>query len=272
MAAPRRRLPIPLVRKRAAIGELLVMRFRKATGFVSAGVLVGLLVAFWPGRAPQSPQLKLLRLTRTQQMAPSLPEEPFDWSTGGLFTDPNGGLSAEFEVYNPKGSGVLLSNDKVEVECLGPTGAWTAAVSKGTLGGLMDMPAYSSETYRIHWERVQAFIPSETERCRVMIFIRPPTARERCREWLARSGLWLRFPKACAWISGRLANTKRWRERRLEIELPGVPVEHGMHNERPGVDAGWPVLFAFERAWSRATQAGRSLATSLHRQESHHDQ
>jgi hypothetical protein len=29
-------------------------------------------------------------------------------------------------------------------------------------------------------------------------------------------------------------------------------------NERPGVDAGWRVLFVFQRAWSRATQAERS--------------
>jgi uncharacterized protein (DUF983 family) len=35
-----------------------------------------------------------------------------------------------------------------------------------------------------------------------------------------------------------------------------------LYNERPGVDAGWRVLFAFERAWPRATQAGR-LGVSL---------
>jgi hypothetical protein len=29
-------------------------------------------------------------------------------------------------------------------------------------------------------------------------------------------------------------------------------------NERPRVDAGWRVLFAFQRAWPRATQAERS--------------
>jgi len=28
-------------------------------------------------------------------------------------------------------------------------------------------------------------------------------------------------------------------------------------NYRPRVDAGWPVLFTFQRAWPRATQAGR---------------
>jgi hypothetical protein len=28
-------------------------------------------------------------------------------------------------------------------------------------------------------------------------------------------------------------------------------------NERPGVDAGWALLFAFERQWPRATQAER---------------
>jgi hypothetical protein len=39
--------------------------------------------------------------------------------------------------------------------------------------------------------------------------------------------------------------------------------EHGKRGEmktsnyRPGVDAGWRVLFAFKRPWPRATQAGR---------------
>src|ERR1017187_1379888 len=31
-------------------------------------------------------------------------------------------------------------------------------------------------------------------------------------------------------------------------------------HERPGVDAGWCVLFAFQRRWPRATQAGRWLS------------
>jgi hypothetical protein len=37
----------------------------------------------------------------------------------------------------------------------------------------------------------------------------------------------------------------------LFSELSCVP------NQRPGVDAGWALLFAFERQWPRATQAGR---------------
>ena len=32
-------------------------------------------------------------------------------------------------------------------------------------------------------------------------------------------------------------------------------------NQRPGVDAGWPLLFTFLRPWSRATQAERSAKT-----------
>jgi hypothetical protein len=32
-------------------------------------------------------------------------------------------------------------------------------------------------------------------------------------------------------------------------------------NQRPGVDAGWPLLFAGSHSWSRATQAGRWPAT-----------
>lgn len=34
-------------------------------------------------------------------------------------------------------------------------------------------------------------------------------------------------------------------------------------NKRPGVDAGWRVLFAFQRAWPRATQAGGSPMKTL---------
>ena len=44
---------------------------------------------------------------------------------------------------------------------------------------------------------------------------------------------------------GRRSSRKR--------DLEGGPVTP---NRRPGVDAGWRVLFAFERPWSRATQAG----------------
>ena len=29
------------------------------------------------------------------------------------------------------------------------------------------------------------------------------------------------------------------------------------YNERPGVEAGWPVLFPYLRSWPRATQAER---------------
>jgi hypothetical protein len=32
-----------------------------------------------------------------------------------------------------------------------------------------------------------------------------------------------------------------------------------MPPKRPGVDAGWRVLFAFQRAWPGATQAERCL-------------
>jgi hypothetical protein len=38
-------------------------------------------------------------------------------------------------------------------------------------------------------------------------------------------------------------------------------------NERPGVDAGWRLLFAFSRPWSRATQAGCSPSPMRERSE-----
>ena len=39
--------------------------------------------------------------------------------------------------------------------------------------------------------------------------------------------------------------------RKMESEM------RAWSNERPGVDAGWRVLFAFQPAWPRATQAER---------------
>jgi hypothetical protein len=40
----------------------------------------------------------------------------------------------------------------------------------------------------------------------------------------------------------------------------GSGVGHTTANPRPGVDAGWAVLFACSRAWPRATQAERSAS------------
>jgi hypothetical protein len=187
---------------------------------VSVAVVVGLLLAFWPPTTPRLPQVNLLRLSRAQRMAPSLSAEPMDWSTGSLFGDPQEELSAEFEIRNPKGSGVLLSNDEVDIEYQGPKGGWTAAVSKDALIKLKDLFPDSSATYQISMKRVQACIPADAKRCRLVIFIRPPTIQERCRECLARSGFWRRFPKASVWFSDQLANTKHWREWRPEIDLP----------------------------------------------------
>lgn len=35
-------------------------------------------------------------------------------------------------------------------------------------------------------------------------------------------------------------------------------------NKRPRVDAGWPVLFTFQRAWPRATKAERWASFTEH--------
>lgn len=43
------------------------------------------------------------------------------------------------------------------------------------------------------------------------------------------------------------------------IELVNKP------NHRPGVDAGWTVLFAFSHVWLRATQAGRCSTVTVWR-------
>ena len=186
-----------------------------------------------------SPQIKLLRMSRTGQKTPSLPAEPFDWSTGNLFGNPQEEWTAVFEISNPKGSGVLLAEGEVDVEYLATNVGWTNAVSKVLFTTLRDLPPYASATYQIETKRVQALIPSGTGGCRLGLSIRHPTAEERCRAWLARTGLWRRFPRVSAWFSGRLPHTKHWRAWRPEIELPRAHIEQDLQKERPLAEAGW---------------------------------
>jgi len=229
---------IGLVAGLLAASELGVMRFRNATVVIGAVVIgawiiVGLVAAASGGTARRVPQVSLVHLTSTNANPPSLALEPFDWSAGSFFGDPQEMWNAEFEVRNPEGSGVLLSHDKVEVEFIGSTGDWTVAVSTAPSQALTGLLARSESTLRITMMRVRASIPSETRRCRLVLRLRPLTPRERCRQVLVRSGFWRRFPKASAWISERLPITAHWREWRPEIELPRVLIEQGAHNQAP---------------------------------------
>src|SRR4051794_32405059 len=134
-----------------------VMRFRKTTVVVSAGAVLGLLVALWPRAAPRLPQVNLLHLSRTEQTALSLPAEPFEWSTANLFVDPQEGLSAEFEICTPEGPGVVLSGEKVNLDSRGLQGGGTAAAAKDTTIKLKDPFANPPATLQIGMNRVQVF-------------------------------------------------------------------------------------------------------------------
>src|ERR1051326_1524400 len=211
----------------------IVMRFRNAAVVIGAGILVGLIAAVSAGTARRVPQVSLVHLTSTDPNPPSSALEPLSWSAGSFLGDPQEVWNAEFEVRNPDGSGVLLSHDEVEVEFLGSTGDWAAAVPRDPYQALRGLLARTEYTFRITMRRVRVSIPSETRRCRLVVRLRPPTAQERCRQVLARSGFWSLFPKASAWVSDRLPKTKHWREWRPEIELPRVLIEQGAHNQAP---------------------------------------
>ena len=214
------------------------MRFRNAAVVlcavvVGAWIIVGLIAAASGGTARRLPQVSLVHLTSTNTNPPSSALEPFDWSARSSLGDPQEVWNAEFEVRNPEESAVLLSHDKVEVEFMGSTGDWTAAVTTAPSQALARLLARTDSTSRLTMMRVRASIPSETRRCRLVVRLRPLTPRERGRQVLVRSGFWRRFPKASAWILERLPMTAHWRKWRPEIELPRVLIEQGAHNQSP---------------------------------------
>src|SRR5947208_12102678 len=98
------------------------------------------------------------------------------------------------------------------------------------------MPAFDAFlggelTFGISTRRIRVLVPSETQRCKLAVRLRPLTAQERCQEWLARSGFWRRFPTASAWVTDRLPKTKHWMEWRPEIALPRILIEQDAPNE-----------------------------------------
>jgi len=110
-------------------------------------------------------------------------------------------------------------------------------------------------TFGISTRRRRVLVPSETQRCKLAVRLRPLTAQERFRVWLARTGLWRRFPKASACFTDRLPKTKHWMEWRPEIALPRVLIEQDAPNEAPAPNrrprfplGGWPEFEHFVAA------------------------
>jgi hypothetical protein len=205
-----------------------VMRFRNITFATIAAVALALIAVFVPRGVQEVPQVRLLRLTRKAV-------EPAAWLGGtsdGLIVDAldsqQESWSAEFEVHNPAGSGILLSDSQIGVEMLGASGDWTAAVIPQSRALLEFQSLMRIETRRTG---IKLSVPSGTRCCRFAIRFRPLTLQERCRQVLAKCGFWRRCPNLSAWTSDRAPGSRRWREYRPEVMLPSVLVQPGAHNE-----------------------------------------
>ena len=200
-----------------------VMRYRSSALLVAVVIAVCVSTAVFVRPARRVPQVYLLHLT-SGVTSGGWTADASSWLTGNLLDGGQDFLTAEFEICNPDGSGILLPLDEIDVECLGPTGRWTATVARPHLA--FDAFLGGELAVGVTTRRIRVLVPSETQRCKLAIRVRPLTAQERCREWLARSGFWRRFPKASAWFTGRLPRTKHWRQWRPEIELPRALIEH----------------------------------------------
>jgi hypothetical protein len=104
--------------------------------------------------------------------------------------------------------------------------------------------------------------PLGTERCRFRLTYRQRSLRDELCFFLVRHHWWHRAPSLCQWLIQRLPAHRAWRHGLLEYELPKQPEpprqrSDFVHNERPAVDAGWRLLFAFVCQRPRATQAER---------------
>jgi hypothetical protein len=213
------------------------MRLRNVTLLAVAGTIAGAM-AVLPSRIPHKvPRVSLLQVTRTVANPLTSTSGPGNWLTGNILDDPKEMWSVEFEITNPDHSGILLSHEKVDVQFLDATGGWTGAFPSDSYQALREaiMGAFleAESTARINMERIRVSVPSEAQRCKLVVRFRPLTAQERCREVLVKSGFWRRFPKTSAWISDRAASTKHWSEWRPEIDLPRVLIEQDVHNEAP---------------------------------------
>jgi hypothetical protein len=198
-----------------------IMRFRRITLPIILVAVLASIAVLVPPAVQEAPQVRLVRIASKATESGASLRDTGGWLTAGILDSRQEVWSAEFEIRNPVGSGIVLSHGDVGVELLGADGDWTAIDLPQPLA---DYPWLES-AMRIHTRRVKLSVPSETRRCRFAIRFRPVTVQERCQQALARWGLWRRFPKLSAWISDWMPKSERWMECRPEVELPRVPIE-----------------------------------------------
>ena len=207
------------------------MRYRSVALLAAVGIVAGVSTVVFVRPARRVPQVYLLHLT------PAVTDggwtaDASSWLTGNILDGRQDFWTAELEISNPEGSGILLPTDEIDVQCLGPKGGWTTAVPRDPHLPAFDAFLGGELTFGISTRRIRVLVPSETQRCKLAVRLRPLTAQERCQEWLARSGFWRRFPTASAWVTDRLPKTKHWMEWRPEIALPRVLIEQDAPNEQ----------------------------------------
>jgi len=197
------------------------MRFRRTTLLIILAVVFVLIAVFLPPAVQEAPQVRLIRVAHKAIESRDSLRDTGDWLILDILDSRPELWSAEFEIRNRLGGGIVLSHGKVGVEFLGAGGDWAAIDLPPTLA---DYPWFES-AMRIKSRRIKVSVPVETRRCRFAIRFRPVTVQERCQQALARWGLWRRFPKLSAWISDWMPKSERWMECRPEVELPSVPIE-----------------------------------------------
>ena len=103
------------------------MRFRNITFATTLVIVLALMAVFVPRRVQVVPQVRLLRLTPKKVKPPTwLRDIGSAWI--GALDSPQESWNAEFEIQNPEGSGILLSDGQIDVELLSASGDWTTAV------------------------------------------------------------------------------------------------------------------------------------------------
>jgi len=215
------------------------MRFRNIT--FATTLLIGLaLIALFMHRSVQvTPQVRLLRLTPEKE--PKKVEPPAwlgDLSSawiGDALDSPRESWSAEFEIRNPEGSGILLSDGPIDVQFLTASGDWTSPVTRDNHLFFQYQSLLGAQNRSV---RIQISVPSGTRLCRFAIRFRPLTLQEQCSQVLPKSGFWPLSPSLSAWASDRTPRSRRWSEYRTEVALPSdiVEAEPGHHPLPPPVD------------------------------------
>ena len=224
------------------------MRVRKllVLGAAAAGLAGLLALTVWPSRCPVALML--------MSVAPS----------GTVEDDETEHWLVALSISNCSAGVLTFAQESMHVEAK-VANRWVEARQLSYVDGL----ARRSEA------KVLLVVPVGTDACRLSIKYLPEPLHLRLLSIPPRLGLWrtswypalaLRvFP--VGWLnplrSDFIGRSPHWKWISPEISFPQRSTGPGgtfdrTHNHRPGVYAGWPLLFAFFHARPRATQAGRS--------------